>query len=309
MTRKAPYMQGRTFRDQASRRVSFVLPTRNRAEFIGKALDMARWLVGPDDELIVVDGASTDGTAEIIAGYEDLVNVFISEPDTGPTHAMNKAMLMARGKYIKWLTDDDEFFPNAMEQAIEVLEANPEVDVLVCGGMVQRGSEVHPFYKSHGVNYGKSPEDAFKYGVDGCGVVIRRSVLAQVGMLDPTNVASDSEFIARTIYNGATVKFCRIKLFHQHILEHSTVISRAREHRRGKLRALRQYCSCAFYVNYYVKPTVISWIKRAVVRGRVLHWPALTVRHVLRTIMAILGSKGSRAERSSEGPVWDGGFS
>ncbi|MCH7706167.1 MAG: glycosyltransferase [Chloroflexi bacterium] len=118
MTDQVAMTVGHTFQDYATKRISYVLPTRNKAQFIGKALEIAKRLVGPEDELIVVDGGSTDGTAEIVASYGDLVDVFISEPDLSPSHASNKGMLTARGRYIKWLTDDDEFFPEAMEQAV-----------------------------------------------------------------------------------------------------------------------------------------------------------------------------------------------
>ena len=292
---------GRTFQDRATKRISYVLPTRNRAQFIRKALDMAKRLVGPEDELIVVDGGSTDGTAEVVAGYGDLVDVFISEPDLSPSHASNKGMLTARGRYIKWLTDDDEFFPEAMEQAVGVLEAHPEIDVLLCGGTRQIGEQITTVYVPPGTNYGKSPEDVFRHIATGMGILIRRSALSQIGLLDHLNVASDGEFLARAIFNGANVKFCRINMFHHPIYEHSATIAQRRAWERDIDRIARRYCSRWFYLKYLVKTTIL--------RNRILGTPAITGRNFVLAALARLGIKRARIKLYPQEPIWDGGLS
>ena len=290
-----------TLHDQAIRRVSFILTTRNRAQIIGKALEQAQALVKENDELIVVDGASTDGTVEIIASHGDLIDTFISEPDASCDHAINKGMLVARGKYVKHLTDDDDFFPEAMEQAIALLDANPQVDVLVCGGTRQLGDDVYPVYVPPHNNYGKSPEDVFNHGVCGCGLLIRRSSLSLTGLPNPVGVATDAEFVATAVYNGAQVRFCRINLFHHPIYDYGAFIGRGRAWERDMDRIAKQYCRRAFYVKYRTKSTIL--------RNRVMRGPALAVRDTLRSVLAALGSKQARAKRSPEEPVWDGGFS
>ena len=291
----------RSFQNLSSRRVSFIIATKNRFEFIGKALEMTRELLGPEDELIVVDGASTDGTAEVVASFGGLIDTFISEPDVSPSHALNKGMLVARGKYIKQITDDDEYFPDAMEQAIEVLEGHPEVDVLLCGGIRQIGATKSPVYMSSGVNFGKSPEDVFKYGVCGCGFLFRRSVLSQIGLQSSMSIAADGEYIARAIYRGATVKFCRINLFHHPIYEYSTIIKQYGAWKQDMDRIAKRYCSRGFYLKYRMK--------NAVHRFPVTRVPASALRNALRTVQARLGSSSAHATASSESPTWDGGFS
>ena len=50
-------------------------------------------------EFIIIDGGSTDGSVDIIKKYSDYITYFVSEPDNGVYHAMNKGIVKARGEY------------------------------------------------------------------------------------------------------------------------------------------------------------------------------------------------------------------
>ena len=301
MSDETPPTKSRSFESQATKRVSFVLTTRNKARFIDEALRRAIALVGGNDELIVIDGASTDGTAEIVASYGDQIDVFISEPDASCDHAINKGMLVAKGEYFKHLTDDDEFGPNAMEQAISVLQANPDVDLLVCGGMRQAADHIYPFYVTPDVNYGTSPENVFKYGTCGVGFLIRRSSLPLMGLANSTGVATDAEFVAKAIYRGARVKFCRINLFHHPIYEHSAIMAQRSALEQDMNRIARQYCSRWFYLKYLVKTSLL--------RNRILGTPAIAGRNIVLAALARLGNKRAQIKLHPQEPIWDGGIS
>ena len=62
-----------------------------------------------DFEWIVVDGASTDGTLDILEKYKDRIDVFVSEPDTGIFNAMNKGIRLAHGEFLNFMNGGDEF--------------------------------------------------------------------------------------------------------------------------------------------------------------------------------------------------------
>jgi glycosyltransferase involved in cell wall biosynthesis len=64
----------------------------------------------PAIEYIVVDGASTDGTQEVIKRYESRISKFISEPDKGIYDAMNKGLAMATGDYVLFMNSGDELY-------------------------------------------------------------------------------------------------------------------------------------------------------------------------------------------------------
>jgi glycosyltransferase involved in cell wall biosynthesis len=78
-------------------------------------------------EHIVVDGGSTDGTCEVLSRYPHLK--WISEPDRGQTHAMNKGLKMATGDVIVFLNGDDYFLPDAFNAVIPCFEQGAKVVV------------------------------------------------------------------------------------------------------------------------------------------------------------------------------------
>jgi glycosyltransferase involved in cell wall biosynthesis len=109
--------------------LSVITPARNMARFLPDTLDSVGTLDTPHEH-IVVDGASDDGTVELLEGREDPHLKWISEPDTGQTNAVNKGLRMARGDLLAWVNADDAYIPEAADRAIEHLERNPEVGAI-----------------------------------------------------------------------------------------------------------------------------------------------------------------------------------
>ena len=241
-----------TFDEYSTRRVSFVLTTKNRAELLDVALSRARSYVTPEDELIVIDGGSTDGTGDVLDRYSDLVSVRVSEPDVSLAHGVNKGILLAQGRYIRNQTDDDILHPDGLEHAIRMLDENPDVGFLVCGGTKQRGDERWTVWLPPGVNYGSSPEDVFRYKGSGAGFIFRRSIVPLIGLLE-TGPAADNELILKAIASGAGVRFCRINLYHHPIHEGSHIVRHAIEHQRHQLQLVDTFCSRSFYRRYQLR--------------------------------------------------------
>lgn len=78
-------------------------------------------------EYIVIDCASTDGTAEIIGKYTDNISKFISEKDEGIYDAMNKGLALATGNYVLFMNSADEFY--SVDTVEKVFETTPDADI------------------------------------------------------------------------------------------------------------------------------------------------------------------------------------
>jgi glycosyltransferase involved in cell wall biosynthesis len=112
--------------------LSVVTPLRNQVRYIGETLDSVAALRVPHEH-IVVDGASDDGTVELLEGREDPHLSWVSEPDRGQTDAVNKGFARASGDLLAWVNGDDAYNPAAVDRAIAFLDAHPEVGAIYGG--------------------------------------------------------------------------------------------------------------------------------------------------------------------------------
>lgn len=81
----------------------------------------------PNIEYVVVDGASNDGTKEVIAKYTDRISRFISEKDKGIYDAMNKGLALATGDYVLFMNSGDEIY--STDTVKQVFNSHPNADI------------------------------------------------------------------------------------------------------------------------------------------------------------------------------------
>jgi glycosyltransferase involved in cell wall biosynthesis len=105
--------------------ISVVTVSYNHAEFLEKNIKSVLNQNYPNVEHIVIDGASTDNTVEILQRYDHLK--WVSEPDRGQTHALNKGFRMAGGEIIAWLNSDDYYPPDILAKVAVELQEYPIV--------------------------------------------------------------------------------------------------------------------------------------------------------------------------------------
>lgn len=290
-----------SFESTSPKRVSYILATKDRARFLEDVFPSIRALKKPTDELIIIDSCSADNTLDVIQRHVDIVDVLISEKDTSEGHAFNKGILLSQGKYIKLLTDDDVIYPEAMEQAVQVLKEHPEVDVLLCGGTRQKEGRSWLVYNPPGIDFGKETEDVFRYSTCGIGLVIRRSALAKTGLLNANAVSLDGDFLTQCIAKNMNVKFCRINMFYHPIYGHSGTIARQREYELDVNRICRQHCSTRFYLRFR--------LSKILHQHPLLHFIALPLRISYQIVRAFSGRNQPKNAAGKVEPIWDGGFS
>lgn len=112
--------------------VSVVIPTYNRADLLGKAIDSVLAQTYPDFELIVADDGSTDHTAALVQRYLEPTHPFhhriryFYQTNQGKSVALNNALLKARGEWIAFLDSDDAWLPEKLEWQFRAIANFPE---------------------------------------------------------------------------------------------------------------------------------------------------------------------------------------
>ncbi len=104
-------------------RISFIVPTYNRADLIAESLRSIIAAAGPDDEILVVDDGSTDASSQVVAGFAPRVR-YVNQANAGKSTALNRGLAMTDGAYV-WICDDDDLLrPQAVPLLVELLEAS-----------------------------------------------------------------------------------------------------------------------------------------------------------------------------------------
>ena len=162
--------------------VSVITPSYNQVNFLENTIRSVLLQDEVEIEYCVVDGASQDSSQQIIEQYSDQLAWWISEKDSGQAEAINKGFQRARGEIIAWLNSDDLYLPGAIQRAVSVLEANPQLG-MVFGDAITIDGQGHPLNRLSFGNWGLLDFLGFRM-ICQPAVFMRRSVLEEAGFLD-----------------------------------------------------------------------------------------------------------------------------
>lgn len=115
--------------------ISVIIPTRNRKERLQRALESAQAQRWRNIEIIVIDDASTDGTSPMmqkLSALDGRIRVIRNEVPQGGGGARNTGIAAARGTFVAFLDDDDEWFPDKLSLQHAMLAAHPEASAVSC---------------------------------------------------------------------------------------------------------------------------------------------------------------------------------
>jgi glycosyltransferase involved in cell wall biosynthesis len=145
-------------------KVSLITVVYNRAATIEQTIQSVLEQTYPHIEYIVVDGASTDGTLNIIHQYRDRINQFISEKDNGVYDAINKGIQLATGDIVGVLHADDRFaHPDVIKNIVHQFSLHPFMECLfgdVCFVRPENPNEIIRYVSSSIFNVNR-----FRYGI------------------------------------------------------------------------------------------------------------------------------------------------
>ncbi len=184
-------------------KVSIITAVYNARETVGDAIESVLAQSYPGIEHIVVDGASTDGTREVLEGYRENLGVLISEKDNGIYDALNKGIALASGDIVGFLHADDMYASNRAVKQITDAFSDPAVDAVygdlvyvnkvACDKVVRywRAGE----YSRSKLKSGWMPPHPTFY--------VRRSLYERMGGFDTSlRVAADYDCMLRFLWCG-----------------------------------------------------------------------------------------------------------
>jgi glycosyltransferase involved in cell wall biosynthesis len=227
-------------------KVSVIIPCYNYADFLKICLESVLNQTFQDFEVIIVDDASTDYTAEIVLSYKDhRIKYIRHERNLGPSAAFNTGINLSQGKYIAIIGADDIMKPENLSEKVKILENYPEI------GLVHSNAEIidetgqviglaRKLIAPNKVEIEKKLFDRLLYGnfIIASSVVARRDCYQKVGAYD-TNLrhAEDWDMWLRLAYhydfgyiNSPLIqyRFHRKSLQHRNFAEHKDLLAMQR---------------------------------------------------------------------------------
>ena len=197
--------------------VSVIIPTYNRVSMLEEALAS----VFSQDfdgivEIFVVDDNSSDGTSEIVREKYPNISLISLKQNLGAYGARNRAISLAKGRYLALLDSDDLWEKNYLETQLAALEGNERclcVSALVIWNTVEDQRETH-FQKPNLKRYTSSLHQllvASSFICTPSSVVFPRQVFTEVGLFDETyRLGGDKEFYIRCLLAGYSLIFTEI---------------------------------------------------------------------------------------------------
>lgn len=180
-------------------KISIITPSFNQGSFITQTIESVVAQDISNLDYLIIDGGSTDNSVEIIKSYKDALSYWVSEPDHGQSHAINKGLKKAQGGIINWLNSDDYYEPNTLQ----IVGAAFQKGVTGVGGKsrlfnqngtlkISRGTDIYPNNVAKTIGWARidQPETFFS-----------KEALDQVGPLNEAlHYCMDREWWMRYLY-------------------------------------------------------------------------------------------------------------
>ena len=218
-------------------KISIVTPSYNQAQFLERTILSVLNQNYPNLEYIIIDGGSTDCSVEIIKKYESKLAYWVSEPDRGQSHAINKGWKMSSGQILAYLNSDDTYRDGTLFSIAKYFTNHPEVDMVYGDVYVidEMDRLVYPFICGD-FNLKKYIKDC-NYFIPQQAVFFRRQVFEKVGLLDEgLHFKMDRDYFIRIGMNGCVKRI-------PHYLAHFRTHPAAKSTPPNTKKALREFVS------------------------------------------------------------------
>lgn len=185
-------------------KLTILIVVLNNKEYIGQAIENFLSQNCLEADLLIMDGASTDGTIEVIQSYaSNHPNIsFVSEKDSGQSNAMNKGLKIAKGEFVSFLNVDDYYADGVFNEVIDLLNKDNTID-FITGNCHVWDAEGHLIYINRPSNLAKHHVlSGYHFPINPTAYFYRKSIHEKVGFYNEKNHYNmDLEFIIRVALN------------------------------------------------------------------------------------------------------------
>lgn len=189
--------------------LSYIISTFNRINYVKTTLLKVIENIQPDEEIVVIDGNSTDGSKEYLQQLfnEGKIHQFVSEPDRNQAHGWNKGLMMAKGVLIKKIIDDDVHSFSAIQKCKKYMLEHPETNICISNNLethlqnhtkIEKASRL-PYYLKWKAGKIKS------FTFSDMSILIRKTSLSFLGLFDTQFRMMDWEYALRCSYYQANI--------------------------------------------------------------------------------------------------------
>ena len=183
-------------------KIPIVTPSYNQGQFLEETILSVLNQDYPNLEYMIVDGGSNDDSVEIIKKYADRLAYWVTEPDRGQSHAINKGFRQATGDILAWLNSDDTYLPYTLQTVGQFFAEHADVD-MVYGDQVDIDETGSTFRATRSLDFNKFALLSRAGAISQPTSFYRRRVWEELGGLDESlHLTMDYEFFLRIAFAG-----------------------------------------------------------------------------------------------------------
>ena len=166
-------------------RISIVTPSYNQGQYLEETIRSVLLQGYPNLEYLVIDGGSTDESVELLQRYDQWIAHWVTEPDRGQPHALNKGLARCTGDILGWINSDDLLLPEALSHLAVAAKKHPRAMIL---GNVVNCDEIRGYkweMAQRNVSFDKMSQP-WRYAVTWHqpGVYFPRTLFQRIGPMD-----------------------------------------------------------------------------------------------------------------------------
>ena len=272
-------------------RVSIVTPSYNQGQFIEETIRSVLLQGYPNLEYIIMDGGSTDDSVDSIRKYEPWLANWISEPDRGQSHAINKGIQQASGDILLWLNSDDLCLPDAFRKVALAFLADPTVSLITGQArIIDANGENIGELRSYFISWDELVTNPCN-SIRQISTFFSRSLFNELGLVDENlHIAMDTDLLVRfTQFQVPQILDDYLSAFRKH--QDAKTFTQLIKGYEESDRVRTKYFTNKKMASGYRKRSASNWLSLSDFDGFILSERVICMLHALQNKPSLLFSR------------------